>query len=39
MRPDQPHGTMHHSPKYATTGTGMIANPTVATVFHQPVSR
>jgi hypothetical protein len=43
MQPDQPCGTMHISPKYATTGsdrgTGMVANPTGATVFHRPVSQ
>jgi hypothetical protein len=43
MRPDQSRGTIDSSPKYATTGSdrgaGMVANPTMATVFHRPVSR
>jgi hypothetical protein len=43
MRPDQSRGTIHSSPKYATTGSDrgaeMVENRTVATVFHQPVSR
>jgi hypothetical protein len=43
MRPDQSHGTIHSSTKYATTGgdrgAEVVANPTGATVFHRPVSQ